>query len=229
MRNCYAHVEEQEAYYRLLDGIEELPVEEIDPVDETTEESVSTVVEGALVFEDDQVLVPEEAVIEEVLMEVTPNAYQTEIATTPAHICAYCDYTSSSIAYYNKHLKSHHMCNECGKMFHGPSGKRDYERHLLTHQPKTPKPEKPSKPPSQPRKKSEELSHACSNCDKKFPFLSYLERHMEKKHDSNSKRKLDFQIENESPSNLTNEIPSVSQEIPTKRRRKQEFVERKEI
>ena len=65
MRNCYAHVEEQEAFYRRLDGIEELPVEEIDPVDETPEESVQTAVEGALVFEDGQFLVPEDAVIEE--------------------------------------------------------------------------------------------------------------------------------------------------------------------
>ena len=66
-------------------------------------------------------------------------------------------------------------------------------------------------------------------CDKKFPFLSYLERHMEKKHNSNSKRKIDFQIENELPSNSTNEIPSVSQELPKKRQRKQQFVERNEI
>ena len=40
---------------------------------------------------------------------------------------------------------------------------------------------------------------------------------------------IDFQVENELPSNSTNEIPSVSQEIPKKRRRKQEFVERNEI
>ena len=145
------------------------------------------------------------------------------------HQCAYCEYTSSSIVYFNKHLKSHHQCDECRKMFHGPHGKRDYERHLPTHQPKTPKPEKPSKPPSQPIKKKAEQSHACSTCDKVFPFMSYLERHMEKKHDSKSKRKIDFQTENELSSNSTNEIPSVSQELPKKRRRKQEFVERNEI
>ena len=204
-----------------------MPVEEIDPVDETPEESISTVVEGSLVFEDGQVIVPEEAYIEEVLMEVTPNAYQAEIETT--HTCAYCDYTSSSILHFNKHLKSHHICNECGKMFHGPHGKRDYERHLPTHQPKTPKPEKPSKPPSQPREKKPEQSHACPTCDKVFPFMSYLERHVEKKHDPKAKRKIDFQIENELPSNSTNEIPSVSQELPKKRRRKQQFIEKNEI
>ena len=152
-----------------------------------------------------------------------PNDYQAEIETT--HTCGYCDYTSSSIVYFNKHLKSHHICNECGKMFHGPNGKRNYERHLPTHQPKTPKPENPPKPPSQPREKKPEQSHACSTCDKVFPFMSYLERHIEKKHDSKSKRKIDFQIENELPSNATNEIPSVSQELPKKRRRKQQFVE----
>ena len=117
-------------------------------------------------------------------------------------------------------------------MFHGPRGKRDYERHLPTHQPKTPKPEKQSKspmPPSQPRKKETEQSHACSTCDKTFPFMSYLERHIEKKHNSKSKRKIDFQHENELPSNSTNEIPSESQELPKKRQRKQQFVERNEI
>ena len=44
MQNSYAHVEEQETFYILLDGIEELPVEEIDPVDETPEEFITTVV-----------------------------------------------------------------------------------------------------------------------------------------------------------------------------------------
>jgi hypothetical protein len=99
VRNCYKHVEEQEAHYRRLDGIDELPVEEIDYVDETPEESVTTVVEGALVFEDGQFLVPEEADVEELLMEVTPNAYQAKIETT--HSCAYCEYTSSSILSFN--------------------------------------------------------------------------------------------------------------------------------
>ena len=50
MQNSYAHVEEQETFYILLDGLEELPIEEIDPVGETAEESVTTVVEGALAF-----------------------------------------------------------------------------------------------------------------------------------------------------------------------------------
>ena len=47
MRNCYAHVEEQEAFYRRLDGIEELPVEEIDPVDEEPEEGLPDALKGA--------------------------------------------------------------------------------------------------------------------------------------------------------------------------------------
>ena len=81
VRNCYAHVEEQEAFYRLLDGIEELPVEEIDPVDETSEECVTTVVERALAFADGQVSVPEDANIEELVAEVMANAYQVEIVT----------------------------------------------------------------------------------------------------------------------------------------------------
>ena len=71
MQNSCAHVEEQETFYILLDGIEELPVEEIDPVDETPEECVTTV-EGALAFSDGQVLVTEDANIEEIVSEVMP-------------------------------------------------------------------------------------------------------------------------------------------------------------
>ena len=204
-----------------------MPVEEIDPVDETPEESVEIAVEGALVFEDGQFLVPEEADIEEVLMEVTPNAYQTEIV--PTLTCSMCDYTTSSTERLNQHMKSLYECNVCEKTFHGKNGKRAYNTHLDTHQPKTPKPEKPSKPASQPRKKKPEQSHACSMCPKIFQFMSYLERHMESKHGSSKKRKIDFQIENELQSNSTTVIPSVSSEQPKKRHRKQLFVERKEI
>ena len=227
MRNCYAHVEEQEAFYRKLDGIEELPVEEIDPVEETPEESVQTAVEGALVFEDGQFLVPVEADIEEVLMEVTPNAYQTEIVSTLT--CSMCDYTTSSTELLNRHMKSLYECNFCEKTFHGKNGKRAYNNHLDTHQPKTPKPEKPAKPASQPKKKKAPISHACSMCAYTFPYMSYLERHIESKHGSSMKRKIDFQIENELQSNSTTGIPSVSSEQPKKRHRKQLFVERKEL
>ena len=123
-----------------------MPVEEIDPVNETPEESVQTAVERTLVFEDGQCLVPEEADIEEVLLEVTANAYQAEIV--PTLTCSICDYTTSSIV-LNQLL---YECNYCEKMFHSKNGKRAYNQHLDTHQPKTPKPEKPSNPVSQPRK-----------------------------------------------------------------------------
>ena len=204
-----------------------MSVEEIDPIDETPEESVQTAVEGALVFEDGQCLVPVDAHIEEVLMEVTPNAHQAEIV--PTLTCFMCDYTTSSTERLNQHMKSLYECNDCEKTFHGKNGKRAYNRHLNTHQPKTPKPEKPSKPASQPRKKKPVQSHACSMCANIFPFMSYLERHMESKHGSSMKRKIDFQIENELQSNSTTIIPSVSSDQPKKRHRKQLFVERKEI
>ena len=71
-------------FYTLLDGIEELPVEEIDPVDRTPEECVTTVVERTLVFADVQVSVPEDANIEELVAEVMPNS-QVEIVTTLLH------------------------------------------------------------------------------------------------------------------------------------------------
>ena len=56
-------------------------MKEIDPVDETPEECVTTVVERALAFADGQVSVPEDANIEELVAEVMPNAYQVEIVT----------------------------------------------------------------------------------------------------------------------------------------------------
>ena len=67
MQNSCAHVVEQETFYIILDGIEELPVEEIDPVDETPEDCVTTVVEGALAFSDGQVLVTEDTNIVELV------------------------------------------------------------------------------------------------------------------------------------------------------------------
>ena len=51
---------------------------------------------------------------------------------------------------------------------------------------------------------------------------------MEDTHGSTLKRKIDFQVENDLPSNSTT-IPLVSSEQPKKRHRKQQLVERKEI
>ena len=67
MQNSYAHVEEQETFYILPDGIEELPIEEIDPVSETPEEFITTVDERALALANGQVLVPEDANIKELV------------------------------------------------------------------------------------------------------------------------------------------------------------------
>ena len=235
VRRCYAHVEEQEAFYRLLDGIQPLNVEEIDTVEETPEEDAPTAVEGALIFEDDQVLVQvsdnlalaqAEANIEEVVVEVIPTL-ELDAETVTTHACSLCDYVSPSLPKLTKHEKSHHKCDECGKMFHRPNGSRDFKNHLKTHQPKTPKPAKPSKP-RKPRKKKSPQNHECSICQKSFPFLSYLDRHMEDTHGSTLKRKIDFQVENDLPSNSTT-IPLVSSEQPKKRHRKQQLVERKEI
>ena len=54
MQNSCAHVVEQETFYIILD------VDEINPVDETPEECVTTVVEGAFAFSDGRVLVAED-------------------------------------------------------------------------------------------------------------------------------------------------------------------------
>ena len=98
-----------------------------------------------------------------------------EVNEKQIYNCAYCDYTSKSIQLLNRHRKSHYECNECGKMYSGTNAKKLYNRHLITHQPKTPKP-----------------GHACSMCDISFPFLSYLQRHMESIHGSKLKRKMEM-------------------------------------
>ena len=73
VKNYCAHVEEQETCQILLDGIEELPFEEIGPVDETPKECITTFVEGALAFSDGQVLVAEDVNIGELVSKVMPT------------------------------------------------------------------------------------------------------------------------------------------------------------
>ena len=207
VRRCYAHVEEQEAFYRLLDGIEPLNVEEIDTVEETPEEEAPTAVEGALVFEDDQVLIQVsdnlaldevEANIEKVVVEVIPTL-ELNAETVPTHACSLCDYVSPSLPKLTKYEKSHYKCEDCGKMFRRPNGSRNFKNHLKTHQPKTPKPQKiKTVKPKQPRKIKPKASHECSLCEKSFPYLSYLNRHKTNIHALNIERKIDLRLEKES-------------------------------
>ena len=117
----------------------------------------------------------------------------------PTHACWLCNYISPSLPKLTKHELSQHKC-DCGKT----NGSR---YHLKTYQPITSEPSQPFKP----RKPWVifEWSYGRNSCF----------------YDKNPI----FQVENELPSNSTNEIPSVSHELPKKRRRKQEFVERNEI
>merc|ERR1712079_421364 len=88
--------------------------------------------------------------------------------------CVLCDFKSKSEKMWSRHLKSHHQCNMCGMKFHGTNSTRTYNRHLKSHD----TPEK----------------YDCPECEKDFPFRSYLTRHIEKSHSNKSKRRLDFEL-----------------------------------
>ena len=190
VRNCYDHVEEQEAKYRLLHNIPDLNVEEIEEETVQSEPVLPIVEEGAIVFnENGQALIPVDADIEVIETEVMPEIYS----------CSLCNYQTQNITYWNKHVKSVYECDNCGDTFHGHNSKRNLAFHLKTHQPKTPKPQKvKTVKPKQPRKIKPKVSHKCSQCEKSFPYLSYLNRHRKNIHGLNIERKKDLRIEKES-------------------------------
>lgn len=250
VRDCYAHVEEQEEWYRRLHKMEPLlnenietipeietiepitevepiePIAEVDPIEPNTEnEPIEPITEKETITFDEngQILIPIEANIEIIEAEATPQSYA----------CSICDYETRSFMHLNNHLKSHYKCEECGKEFKGSNGKRNYTVHLKTHQQKSPKTPKirPSKPPKQQKEKTSKKSYNCLHCDKVFPFLSYLNRHTKNYHTIDLMKKIDFELISDSPVKQpetlqpAEQIPLIIESQPS-RKRKQNIVTR---
>ena len=117
------------------------------------------------------------------------------------YYCSLCNYQTQSLAYWNKHVKTVYECDNCGDTFHGANAKRNLNFHLKTHQEKILNPKKiKTVKPKQPRKVKPKISHRCSQCEKSFPYLSYLNRHKLNIHALKliMKRKIDSQLEKES-------------------------------
>jgi DNA-directed RNA polymerase subunit RPC12/RpoP len=80
----------------------------------------------------------------------------------------------------SRHVKATYQCNICDKTFHGSKNTaRQYQLHLKTHD---------VTPRKRGREKMPERSYVCMQCEKSFPFLSYLNRHIERSHSSQSKK-----------------------------------------
>merc|ERR1711884_196942 len=120
----------------------------------------------------------------------------------------------------NQHKANHYTCTECNKKFQGNQSKRNYLRHMKTHTPKD--------------------LHKCTNCDKSFEYLSYLNRHMEGTHGITLKRKRDDEPSSQAP--IVEDQVSFQQNVkaadtiilessnpPPKKRRKQQLVERSDF
>ena len=234
VRDCYAHVEEQEEWYRRLHKMEPLlnenietipeietiePIADVEPIEPSTEnEPIEPITEkDTITFDENgQILIPIEAEIEIIEAEATPQSYA----------CSICNYETRSFMLLNNHLKSHYKCEECGKEFKGPNGKRNYTVHLKTHQQKSPKTPKirPSKPPKQQKIKKSKKSYNCLHCDKVFPFLSYLNRHTKHYHTIDLMKKIDFELISDSPVKpletlqAAEEITLISESQPSQKR-----------
>ena len=88
--------------------------------------------------------------------------------------------THSFINSNSRHVKATYQCNICDKKFHGSKNTaRQYQLHLKTHE---------ATPTKRGRDKMPERSYVCMQCEKTFPFLSYLNRHIERSHSSQSKK-----------------------------------------
>ena len=123
----------------------------------------------------------------------------------PDYVCSFCDFRNKNIKVLRNHLKTHYFCDQCDKTFSGNQGKRNFERHLKTHEPKAQKITK---------------NYPCDQCDKSFQFVAYLKRHVERVHKKASSHTTEDSIFEESESKNVGQTECSS-------RRKQKIVARK--
>ena len=205
MSNCYSHVERQEEYYKKLLKIDPLPAETLESWeinDEPLENFDEVPIENREHFMHD--LISYENSNEQVpnIPESPPEEMPQII---PDYICSFCDFRSKNIKVLRNHLKTHYFCDQCDKTFFGNQGKRNYERHLKTHEPKAKKPSK---------------SYQCDQCERSFTFLAYLKRHVERTHKKASPPPANEEI-------FIVEEGESKDEIENSSRRKQKVVARK--
>ena len=195
VENCYNHVLLQEEYYKRLLQIEPLPGEVIDSWEiEEPEYQIS-----ATDFLENQ----EPEIIE---MEVTQSFDPEEVVDEiPGYSCAKCDFKTSNMKSLTKHAKSHRSCDKCDKTFSGTHSKRNYELHIKSHEPKSSK------------------VFPCEHCGKRFPFESYLKRHVKNVH----LQSIVDSVENNTEENVPNEIEFSDKVQHCSTKRKQKLVARK--
>ena len=75
--------------------------------------------------------------------------------------CDNCDYNFISLGRFERHKKAAKNCENCSKVFCGPSANRELKSHILrehTYKPKS--------------------AHVCNHCKKPFGYPSQLKHHM---------------------------------------------------
>ena len=98
----------------------------------------------------------------------------------PPYFCPHCDFKTQRQPMFCRHMKSHLFCNKCEKSFKGNNSRRNLQSHMRSHGADHNKKQIQVKEVKTP--KFEIKEYVCLNCDKSYPFKSYLERHMNISH-----------------------------------------------
>ena len=99
----------------------------------------------------------------EEIIEKVENVEENNSTSKELVCCTLCDYTTKSAKLFERHMRSHKQCLECGKVFSGQNASRLYKMHMKNkHLTKKPK---------------QKILHKCEDCHTTFDFKSYLVRH----------------------------------------------------
>ena len=50
--------------------------------------------------------------------------------------CPFCDFKTKYNKMFDRHVNSHYQCDMCEKTFNGRNSKRNFDRHMKSHEPK---------------------------------------------------------------------------------------------